>query len=237
MKKISVLIVEDEAIIADFIYEILTELNYEVIGVADRYENAISLISKTKPDITLVDINLKGNLNGIDLGHFLNNNAIKFIYLTSKSDSITIDKAKLTFPETYIIKPFTKSDIKSNLEIVSHKINSKTTNSPATELGDFFFIKEKETYIKIFYKNITHIEACDNYSIIYTQNSKHVISQTLKVIEQKLEPHNFFRTHRSFLANLNLIEKVSTKHVIISCKEIPVSEANRVQLINKLGTI
>ncbi|MDX2171779.1 MAG: response regulator [Bacteroidota bacterium] len=238
MSKAKILIVEDDALIADSISDILEELGYEVTAISDTYETALNSIKKQKPDLILLDINLKGNLDGIDLAHQLNKQSIHFIFLTSQVDAKTIDKAKLVYPLGYITKPFTKADLQTNIEIALFKIN--TDHQPddlqkADSINEFYFVKEKNNYIKLKFDTILYAEACDSYTIIYTSIGKYMVSQTLKVIEEKFSKHNFYRVHRTYLVNLKQIEKILPKAVLIDNKEIPISENNRAVLLKLLG--
>ncbi len=240
MNKFKIIIVEDEALIADNIAEILEDCGYEISAVCGKVETAIIEITKHKPDLVLLDINLKGNLDGIDLAHEINKkHHIPFIFLTSNSDGKTIDKAKLTAPAGFIVKPFTKADLQSNIEIAIYKVQQKLSETePTSDKNEsFFFVKEKQSFIKIEYNHILYAEACDNYTIIYTKNGKHIISQTLKVIEDKLEPFGFFRVHRTYLVNLNSINRIDTKTLLINNVEVPISEANRAELLKKISTL
>jgi DNA-binding LytR/AlgR family response regulator len=98
-------------------------------------------------------------------------------------------------------------------------------------VNDHFFIKDKHSLVKVNYADVLYAEACDNYSIIYTKQTKYILSYTLKVVEEKLSLFQFFRTHRSFLVNLKHIEKVNPKEVLVNGKEIPVSENSRARII------
>lgn len=119
MNKIKVLIIEDELIIAKDISIILEQEGYETrIGVTTVPE-AIEVLAVEKFDLVLIDISLRQNSNGIDLGQFLlKKDTIPYIYITSHSDNSTLDKIKDSRPHGIIIKPFKASDIKSAVAIV-----------------------------------------------------------------------------------------------------------------------
>lgn len=238
MSKSKILIVEDEALIADFIALELEELDYMVLQICDSFETALESVKKEVPNLVLLDINLKGNLNGIDLAHQFNKLNIPFIFLTSQVDVQTIDKAKHVFPQGYITKPFTQADLQSNIEIALFKIaiqNQSQTSQKTGASSDYYFVKDKNSYIKLKFDSILYAEASDSYTIIYTSNTKHIVSQTLKVIEEKFSKHNFYRVHRTYLVNLKLIDKIQPKSLLIGNKEIPISESNRAELLNLLG--
>lgn len=113
-----VYIVEDEALIAAEIETYLEQLGYAVIGHAMNGDTAMDEIVNRKPDIILMDINIKGSRDGIELASIINKEyKIPFIFLTSFADKHTIERAKLTMPYGYIVKPFTQNDIATNLEM------------------------------------------------------------------------------------------------------------------------
>jgi CheY-like chemotaxis protein len=118
----SVLIVEDEAIIASDIRAALQHLGYTVPEIAKSGEIALDRIGKAKPDLILMDIHLSGRMDGIEAaGRIREANDIPVVYLTSHSDTPTLDRAKATSPYGYILKPFTDQDLKTTIEIALHK--------------------------------------------------------------------------------------------------------------------
>lgn len=113
-----ILIVEDESIIAADLEMTLLANDYEVAGIAYDSTRALDMISSRKPDLVLLDISIKGNLNGIQIGQILHeNHNIPFIFVTSYSSKEVLDSAKVTMPYGYIVKPFNDRDIISSIEI------------------------------------------------------------------------------------------------------------------------
>ena len=109
---IKILIVEDEMIIGAKISMQLTSLGYEVTAILPRGEDALLHIEKNIPDIVLLDINLKGALDGIQTAEALMvKHAIPIIYLTANSDEATFNRAKHTVPAAFISKPFKQLDL------------------------------------------------------------------------------------------------------------------------------
>jgi len=118
MEKVKVLIVEDEPAIAKFISSTLEADNYEVVGMAFTPKKAIQELSKKKPDLVLLDINLESQTDGIDIANLINRQyQIPFIYLTSHTSKDILNRAKLTRPIGFIVKPYTEKDILTTLEI------------------------------------------------------------------------------------------------------------------------
>jgi PAS domain S-box-containing protein len=123
MKKLKVMIVEDEIIVAKDIQRILTKLGYEAHPPFSSAQKALDAIETVKPDFILLDINLRGSeMDGIDLAKQIHEHYhIPFLFLTAFSDKSTLDRAKLTEPYGYIIKPFEEDDIRSAIEIAHYK--------------------------------------------------------------------------------------------------------------------
>jgi len=115
---IKILIVEDEMIIGAKVSMFLTELGYEVAGILPRAEEALLQIEGNKPDIVLLDIQLKGEMDGIALAKILQiEHQIPVIFLTANSDDATFKRAKEAKPYAFLAKPFKKLDLQRALEL------------------------------------------------------------------------------------------------------------------------
>ncbi|WP_445475777.1 response regulator [Methanococcoides methylutens] len=122
MKATRILVVEDEAIVAMVIKKRLMQLGYTVSGVAATGKDAITKVEGTFPDLVLMDIMLKGDMDGIEAAEEIRKRfSIPVVYLTAHSDENTLNRAKQTEPYGYILKPFTERDLSSNIEIAIHK--------------------------------------------------------------------------------------------------------------------
>jgi DNA-binding NtrC family response regulator len=118
---LSVLIVEDQFLEADSLSIILKKEGYRIHGIAKSVEEALRILEKSKPDIVLVDVFLKGNLTGIDLARQLDKKNIPFIYLTANSNSITMEEALATKPFGFLVKPFREREILMTLNIALYR--------------------------------------------------------------------------------------------------------------------
>ena len=106
-----ILIVEDEMIIAADISMQLTKVGYEIIGMCTSGEDAIGFIERNPPEIILMDVILKGEMNGIETAqHIQDHHSIPLIFLTSNHDDATFQQALQTNPYAFIAKPFQKSE-------------------------------------------------------------------------------------------------------------------------------
>ena len=122
MSKIKLLIVEDESIVAMDIKHRAESLGYEVTAITPSGEEAIELVKKNQVDLVLMDIVLKGEMDGIEAAQKIHDGFdIPVLYLTAYSDEETLKRAKITEPFGYIIKPFEDRELHSAVEIAIYK--------------------------------------------------------------------------------------------------------------------
>lgn len=122
MSKYRLLIVEDDRIISSDLTSSLSDLGYEIIGVAVSGEEAIKAAAKDKPDLVIMDVVLKGSIDGIKAAaHITSQYGVPVVYLTSQSDRATIARAKETGPFGYIMKPYDVKDMGTTIEMALHR--------------------------------------------------------------------------------------------------------------------
>lgn len=118
----SIFIVEDEAIVASDIRETIISLGYTAAGTAKTGELALEKIKQSHPDLVLMDIHLAGEMDGIDTAgkvHALYD--IPVIYLTAYADKVLLDRAKITEPYGYVVKPYDERELHSVIEMALYK--------------------------------------------------------------------------------------------------------------------
>lgn len=151
--KPKIIVVEDELIIAHDIKGILEQEDYEAIINIVNVDQAIEAIETENPNLVLIDVNLKSNKDGTEIGHYLlQKDTIPFVYITSNSDSITLEKVKDTRPYGFIVKPFKPIDIKTTvflaLNTFKHRKIDHIRSTEEEIIDDIpFRIKQTITYI------------------------------------------------------------------------------------------
>jgi AmiR/NasT family two-component response regulator len=137
MAKPRILLAEDEYIVAKDIENSLKNLGYCVAGIVHSGEEVIRKAEEISPDLILMDILLKGHLNGIEAaGQIRQKSQVPIIYLTAYSDQSTINKAKQTHPAGYILKPFEERELHTAIEFAlhNHKKKSDLENEKETQI-------------------------------------------------------------------------------------------------------
>lgn len=122
MTTCKVVIVEDEALVAEDLKYRLTELGYSVTGTAPSGEKALEKIDEEIPDLVLMDIQLKGEMDGIETAETIKNEyQIPVVYLTAYSDESFLNRAKVTEPFGYLLKPIETRNLQSTIEMALYK--------------------------------------------------------------------------------------------------------------------
>lgn len=250
MAKVKVLVVEDESIISKDIQHSLKRLGYTVVGSAATGEEAIQLAKKNTPDIVIMDIMLKGEMNGIEAAEIIKNNLeIPVIFLTAYADEATLEKAKILEPNGYIIKPFKEIDLHSSIEIAMYKSKREKevqkerdylyTIVEGKETQDFIFVKSKSRLVKLNTKDIYFVEALKDYVVINTVDKRYTIHSTMKDIYSKLGESEFIRIHRSFIVRIDKIASIEYPNLQLENdkKLLAIGGSYREGLMKKLNLI
>lgn len=247
MGKIKILVVEDELIIADNICDILEELGYEVLEPAVSYTEALEILAEEKPDLALLDIQLAGRRDGIDLAWKIKDNYdIPFIFLTSNADSATIERAKKVSPPAYLLKPFNKNDLYTSIEIALYNysenkeggVNQKEAQKEVEDLilKDALFIKHKQLFQKVKFEDILFLKSEHVYVNVVTVNQKYLIRGSLSKLIKRV-PNFFLKIHRSYIVNVHAIDSISLINLKIGTHELPFGKGYRAELLNKIDVL
>ena len=240
---VKILIVEDELIIAEDMRNILEKMGYSITDVAMDAEEAIECLSKEKPDLALLDINLGGKKDGVQLAEEINQKfQVPFIFTTSYTDSATIERAKKVNPSNYLVKPFKPEQLYTAVEMAMFNVAKReksgtSENEEGLIIKDALFIKDKYRYTKLRIADIQWIQAEGNYLELHLTDHKELIRATLGSFLDRLVGYNFFRTHKSYAINLDHLTKLEPTRVFIGKTEIPISKGYADELLQRLNVI
>lgn len=235
--EVKVLVVEDEFIIAEELREKLLQFGYTVLGPVDNAGEAEDLIRTEKPDILLLDINLKGKIDGITLAErVIDNYQLAIIFLTALSDEETLLRAKKIRPAAYIIKPYEDKNLAIAIDVAfSNMSDEKMENGYL--INDSFFIKEQHRFTKIRLEDILYIEANGSYSEIVTEQKIFTLAINLKNLISKFGRSSLYRIHRSYVVNINKINAFDGQQVVIQNHKLPVASSYKDDFFNKFRFI
>lgn len=251
--RINILIVEDEGILAMDLSDQLEDDGYQVVGVASNGRKAIDMFRQHSVDLVLCDINIKGEIDGIQtISELCQIREVAVIYLTAQTDRETILRAKQTYPAAYITKPFETTALRLAIEMALNNfslriltpqprpeqgkvvpLNSanpgadsrQSRNEPFLKLDDMLFIKQNYQFVKVPLRDVLYLEADDVHTTVVTLTRKYVIRQAMSAILERLQYPRLARIHRSYVVNLDQIDSFSDSEVIAGGHSLPLGRS------------
>lgn len=215
MKKI--FIVEDEFDLAENLAEILTNSGHEIVGIEEKGEKAYHLILELKPDLILMDVMLKGEIDGIQLAKRLNaSTEIPIIFITAHSDQEYLERISNINYDSFLLKPFTKEVLITMVNLTFLKYHNKKIGK------NILNIRDKGFLVPIDEDNIIMLKADGLYTRIYTTSRQYVIRDILKDVIGKLSEKKFIRIHKSYMINLDYVTAFNAKEVTIANFIVPI---------------
>lgn len=217
-----ILIVEDEAIIAEDLQQIMNSFGYEEAEVSHFKEDALLKVNSEHFDLVLLDLRLESEFEGLEVAEAINKFArCRIIFITAFSQHGIIEKLLKYKPLGYIAKPFKESDI--------YFLLKKAEMSKSNINDEFYQMVNGNEKIMLRFSDIKYIKADNVYILIFTTEKKHIERRTLADVAQLL-PKNFIRVHRSYIVNRHHVRTVLTKSLLIGNDSIPVSSSYRENL-------
>lgn len=213
-----ILIVEDDPFVAEDLQDKLERLQYRVIGVAESFHAALEEIGRQKPDLALLDIELKGELNGIDLAKELSQHEIPFIFLTSVQDLNTYYKAKETGPLKNLAKPIDLVNLRNALLDVELLAASQRKEVASQQAEIMHFFTDKDGVRKRVETNsIVYLHSARSYCDVYfTDQSRITLSTAMGNVAKKLNHPDLIQISRFHFINKNHIQQIRGNEVKLS---------------------
>lgn len=245
----TILIVEDEFLIAAEIERTLRRLGHNPLEPVDNSEDALAMLAQHPVELVLMDINIEGDTDGIATALMVRRRfATPVVFLTAQSDPATLNRAKLAQPYGYILKPFTDDMLRTQVELALFNANQAGSARPmapepppaTAEIqahASYFFVKKGQGYVKLRVEDIRYLESLENYVQLFTTQGQFIVYSTLRELEQKLPDPPFFRTHRSHVVNLDQVQGYEEGCVIIGKDAVPVSRSCKDELKRRLNLL
>lgn len=248
MEKIHILIVEDEAIVAMDLADRLEGMGYTVVGTVPSGAEAIRLFGQQPVDILLMDIHIKGPMDGIETALKLRElRPVPLIYLTAQTDAQTVERAKATFPSAYLAKPFDEKNLQIAIEMALHNFAFQKTATPTVQpepeapaaekislnadnilrTEAAVFIKQNYKFVKFRPEDLLYCQADGVYTDLITKDKKYTLRLSLQQVVDKLHFPPLVRVHRSYAVNRLNIESFTDQELTVGGAEIPVGAAYR----------
>lgn len=228
---LKVLVVEDDFSFALDLQMLLERLGYICMGVVDNGENALELINRSAPDAILMDIDLKGQLSGLDLAENIQSLNIPVLFITSYQDPSTYNRAKEMNMVGFLVKPLNDLTLISAIDsCLKSAISQEEAIEDTLVLQDSLLIKKGKVYHKVKLAEIMHISSDLEYATIITPSDKFTFRESLKNLTTLLSPSKYFRTHKSHIINLDYLSKINTEQgiaILTNDSQVPISRRRR----------
>jgi two-component system LytT family response regulator len=216
MDKINILLIEDTKSEEEALSSVLLENDYNIVGVATNYTEALTLFYQHKVDLVIIDVFLNGQPEGITFAETITitpNVAKPFVFLTSSKDRQIFERAKLTKPFSFLLKPFNELEVLYAIEMAIEKFYEQTnvflSEEQDTVIGNsHLFIKKKNALKKVALQDIIYIEVEERYCNIITSNENYLVALSLTKITEFLDTNTFAKTHRNYIVNTNKISEI-----------------------------
>lgn len=243
---VRILIVEDEFVTLDLLRDYIEQSGYEVSGDAMTAKEAIEVLERFNTDIAILDINIRGDHDGIWLANEIRENYnIPFIFLTAYSDAANVRRAAESYPYGFVVKPFTAADVMAAIEVAlkQHERERKAdlikpVKRPTTELSadSSIFLKDALTYRKVLIREIMYVQAFKNYIEFTLLNESPIVLRSTLYKSMEMLPKALFKqVHRSFVVNLQHVELIGGDYVLVKDKNIPLGKSYRSEFMEAIN--
>ncbi|MGY5847142.1 LytR/AlgR family response regulator transcription factor [Salegentibacter sp. HM20] len=247
IQPIKILIIEEDMRIASTISLQLLELGYEVSAILSRGKDALNFMVNNRPDIALIDLHLKGDVDAVETAQKLQqmHKDIAVIYLTSNASEAHWNRAEAENQHIFISRSSNREELQHSIEQSLNQLACRIhVPRPEQKLSntnfvsrECLFIRHQESLVKVDINAICYIEANRNYCRIYSTQKEYLLVNSLKNMDTKLPDTHFFRIHRSYIINLSRIDEIGGSHVVIARKAIPMAKNLRPALLSRLQSI
>ncbi len=252
MSNVKILLVEDDPSYAIELEMIVDELGYEVLATVDNAEAVFEILKTEKPDLILMDIQIKGEMTGIEIAKQIESENINIIFITSFDDKEKFAEANSTKHFGYIVKPFNHLTLESTIEVAlmnlikseeeidDDEVEENDDKKDWTEdliLKDHVFIKKRNRLEKVALNDILYIESDGNYSIITTETKKYILKMSLKKASEFLLTHDFVRVNKSSILNMHEVTSIvlSDNQMILRNKVFPIGKRYKAKVMRRLN--
>ena len=226
MKRIKCIVVDDEPLAVSLLGSYVEKIPFfELAFSTENPIEALEYIRKNEADLIFLDIQMS-ELSGINFMKIVGDK-LKYILTTAYSE-YALEGYEHNVID-YLLKPITFDRFQKSALKAQERFPTNETSA-----NSYFFVKSSGQQHKINFDEILYIESIKDYVNIKTDNQEYIVLDTLKSLENQL-PENFARVHKSFILNLDKIEKIDVRNVFLnSGKEIPIGETYKSEFFQKL---
>jgi DNA-binding LytR/AlgR family response regulator len=240
MKKIRVLIVEDNSMVSEEISITLKKHSLEVVDICRSGESAVSTFKDKGADLVLMDIELDGKMDGIEVASIiLQHRPVPIIYLTDHIDDKRLKRAMATYPANYLPKPYDEAGLVRAIELAFNNAGS-ASGRPTENISkdDTFLLTASQQFERVYYKDVLYLQAARSYCDVITDRHIYTICNSMNHVQQEnFGTSEFIRVHRSYVVNSKRITKLVGNIIFLNDKEVKMGKEYRDGLMNALKLV
>ncbi|WP_118974394.1 LytR/AlgR family response regulator transcription factor [Taibaiella koreensis] len=217
-----ILILEDEAIIAESLYQLLNLLEYSPYEPVDNPDDAIAMIRSFLPDLVLLDLNLRNGRSGLEVAAYLHEQKlnIPFIVLTAHGDAHTIATVKKYHPAAFLVKPFMRESLFAAIELATPDMEEEAAEDMDQDCE--LFLKTGTRYEKLDLRELAYVKANGKYTELHFTFGKRLIRMPLSTFIQENNNVQFLRVHKTYAVNPDFITSFTADELLLTNSRIPI---------------
>lgn len=237
--RVQILLIEDEAVLALDLAELLEAEGYAVAGTAATGPRALDLFRQHPVDLVLCDIRLQGPWDGIETAtRLLAERVVPLIYLTALADRETLTRALPTAPAGYLAKPVSVAGLRAAIEVallgqrsapagapaaetVDTAAASPATREPILRLDEHIFLKHNYQFVRVALADIIMLEADNTSTTLFTTGPRYSLRLSLAATLERLHYAPLVRVHRSFAVNIGHVTAFTEAEAIVGGQAVP----------------
>ena len=230
--KLNCLIVDDESMARKGLREYADEIEFlNIVGSCENALKASRQLNEQKVDLIYLDIHMP-KLSGIDFLRTLKHPPLTI--LTTAYADYAIEGYTLDVID-YLVKPITfERFLKASQKALEYFQLKHRAEGKTGDQMDYFFVRCDNKFEKVFYRDVSYIEALQNYVIIHVAGRKLITYLTLTSIENQLPPDRFVKVHKSYIVSVSQIRAIEGNEIIMNSERIPISRALRDDVIQQI---
>jgi len=221
-KQIRFMIVDDEPIAHRIIEDYAATLPHlELVNSSFNALDALGFLNSHAVDLIFLDINMP-KLRGFDFLRTLKSQPQ--VIVTTAYEEYALEGYELNVCD-YLLKPFSLPRFLTAVNKAADNLSENAREVSTQIIGDeSIFIKGNKKHLQVYLKDITHIEACGNYCLVYLANKKFVTHEKISAFEARLPTEKFMRIHKSFLVGKAHIQAITTSSIQVAEHELPIGQ-------------
>lgn len=242
---IRILLIEDEAVLALDLSDLLQAEGYQVVGIADNGPAALALYQAYPVDLVLCDIRIQGPWDGIETVTRLATpgRLVPVIYLSTYSDRATRERALQTLPAAYLLKPVTPESLCVAVELALHALSSRQAatappastvphgSEPVLRLGETIFIRHNYRFVRVLLADILLLQADNTHTLLVTESQKYALRLPMGHLLDRLANNQLVRVHRSYAVNIDRVNSFTDQELTLADQTVPLSRQYRADFL------